>query len=156
MALRVSAVFKNCDVRLDGQVLKVECEIVNQSSEAWLPENGWAVGYHLFDEPTGTLVVDGPRSPLGRVAMEIALPPEMGEYNIYVSVMREHVAWFYNEGWPFLLIDVTVDDNGAPALLGWRIADKRSVARRRMLRSFRRAFSLPLESVWRNRNLIRT
>jgi lipopolysaccharide transport system permease protein len=159
----VNASFRSSDVQLDGGSLKVRFEIVNRSSEPWLPENGWAAGYHLFDEPTGTLVVDGARTPLRvaksesqTVAMEIALPAEPGEYNIYVSVMREHAAWYYNEGWPFLLIDIAVDENGAPALLGWRIADKRSVERRRMVRSFRRAFSLPLESIWRNRNLIRT
>jgi len=163
MALRVSAPFRSAEVQLDGRTLKVQCEIVNQSSEPWLLENGWAVGYHLFDEPTGTLVVDGERKPLSlapsatrNAAMEVALPPEPGQYNIYVSVMREHVAWFYNQGWPFLLIDVAVDDNGAPALLGWRIADQRSVARRRLMRSFQRAFTLPLESIRRNRNLIRT
>jgi lipopolysaccharide transport system permease protein len=163
MALLVSAGFQAADVQLDGGTLKLQCEIVNQSPESWLPENGWAAGYHLFDEPTGTLVVDGERTPLGlapsgrqKLAMEIALPPEPGEYNICVSVMREHVAWFYNEGWPFLLIDVTVDENGAPALLGWRVTDQRSLARRRTLRSFQRAFSMPLQSIWRNRNLIRT
>jgi len=159
----MNAVFKTGRVRLDGGRLKVECEIVNRSSESWLSENGWAAGYHLFDEPTGTLVVDGNRMPLSlatsesrKLAIEIALPSEPGEYNIYVSVMREHVAWFYNEGWPFLLVDILVDDSGHPKLLGWRIADKRSVARRRMKRSISRAFSLPLESIWRNRNLIRT
>jgi lipopolysaccharide transport system permease protein len=158
-----SVTFNNGDVRLDGGTLKVQCEIVNQSSEPWLPESGWAAGYHLFDEPTGTLVVDGERTPLRlaeserrKVAMEIPLPPEPGQYNIYVSVMREHVAWFYNQGWPFLLIDIAVDDNGRPALGGWRIADKRSVARRRLMRSVQRALTLPLQSIWRNRNLIRT
>ena len=70
--------------------------------------------------------------------------------------MREHVAWFYEAGWPFLLIDIAVDDNGRAALLGWRIADKRAVSRRRLGRSIRRAFTLPLQSIWRNRNLIRT
>ena len=150
-------------MRLNGATLRVECEIVNRSSESWLPENGWAIGYHLFDEQTGTLVVDGARTPLnlspsesGNMAMEIALPPEPGEYNVYVSVMREGVAWFYNEGWPFLLADILVDDGGGPKLVGWRISDQRSVARRRMLRSISRAFRLPLESIWRNRNLIRT
>ena len=44
--------------------LRVQCEIVNRSAEPWLAENGWAAGYHLFDEPTGTLVVDGARTPL--------------------------------------------------------------------------------------------
>jgi lipopolysaccharide transport system permease protein len=159
----VKAVFKAGKIRLDGGILKVECEIVNRSAETWLPENGWATGYHLFDEPTGTLVVDGEHTPLNLrpaqsriVTMEIALPPEPGEYNIYVSLMREHVAWLYNEGWPFLLIDIQVDGASEPRLLGWRVADKRSVGRKRIARSLRRALSLPLESIWRNRNLIRT
>lgn len=159
----MNAAFNNGNVRLDGATINVHCDVVNRSPGSWLPENGWAAGYHLFDEPTGTLVVDGDRTPLSLVpagsrelAMEIALPPEPGRYNIYVSVLREHVAWFYNEGWPFLLIDVLVDDAGEARLLGWRVADKRSVARRRAMRSISRAFRLPLESIWRNRNLIRT
>jgi lipopolysaccharide transport system permease protein len=157
------AVFKSTDIRLYSGKLEVQCEIANRTSEPWLPENGWAAGYHLFDEPTGTLVVDGPRTPLrlapseARTAsFEIALPPEPGQYNIYVSVMQEHVAWFYEQGWPFLLIDILVGDAGNPTLLGWRIADKRSVARKRIVRSFQRAFTLPLQSIWRNRSLIRT
>ena len=77
--------------------LNVRCEIVNRSSESLREEAGWAVGYQLFDEPTSTLVVDGERKPLHlapsesrNVEMDIALPPEPGEYNIYISVMREH------------------------------------------------------------------
>jgi lipopolysaccharide transport system permease protein len=163
MALRVSAAFRNTAVRLDGSALTLACEIENRTSEPWSAADGWAAGYHLFDDPTGTLVIDGPRMPIDLSAgqsralhFKIALPPEPGEYAIYVSVMREHVAWFYNEGWPFLLIDVTVDDNGTAKLIGWRVADKRTVARKRMARSFFRAFSLPLASIWRHRGLIRT
>ncbi len=159
----MNAGFQLAEVGIEGAKLTVQCEIVNRTRESWVPENGWAAGYHLFDEPTGTLVVDGARTPLAlaasesrKLSMEIALPPEPGEYNIYVSLMREHVAWFYDQGWPFLLINVSVDDNGGPKLLGWRIADKRAVARRRMKRGILRAFSLPLQSIWRNRNLIRT
>jgi lipopolysaccharide transport system permease protein len=70
--------------------------------------------------------------------------------------MREHVAWFYAQGWPFLLIDIAVDGEGKAQLRAWGMADKASVARKRMTRSFRRVFSRPLESIWRNRNLIRT
>ena len=88
MALRVNADFENADVRLDGTVpkgaaLKIRCEIVNRSAETWLTVDGWAVGYHLFDEPTGTLVVDGERTPLdlapaqrGAFSFEMNLPPE--------------------------------------------------------------------------------
>lgn len=163
MALRVNADFENTDVRLEGAVLKIRCEIVNRSAEAWLATDGWAVGYHLFDEPTGTLVVDGERTPLdlpqaqrGAFSFAISLPPEPGEYNVNISVMREHVAWFYDRGWPFLLIDIAVDDEGRAQLRAWRVADKASVARKRMARSFRRVFTLPIHAIWSNRNLIRT
>jgi lipopolysaccharide transport system permease protein len=159
----VSAGFQVADVRLEGGILKVRCEIVNRSSESWRMETGWAVGYQLFDEPTSTLVVDGERKPLQLapsesrdVEMDIALPPEPGEYTIYISVMREHVAWFYNEGWPFLLVDILVNDNGEPKVLNWHIADKQSVQRRRLGRSLVRAFTLPLALIRRNRSLIRT
>ena len=56
------------------------------------------------------------------MSFEIALPPEPGEYDIYVSVMREHVAWFYNQGWPFLLVDVSVDGEGGA---GFELARRR-------------------------------
>ncbi len=163
MALLVSVVFQKIDVQLEGSALRVRFEIVNQSNEAWRPEDGWAASYHLFDEPTGTLVVDGARTALElapqrsrELTLKIAVPPEPGEYNVYISPMREDVAWFYDRGWPFLLINVSVDADGAAGLRTWRIADKRSVARKRLLRSAARAFSLPLQSVWRNRGLIRT
>lgn len=163
MALRVNADFAKLDVRLEDAVLKVQCELVNRSAEIWLPRDGWAVGYHLFDEPTGTLVVDGERTPLdlapgqtGAFSFAIDLPLEPGEYNIYISVMREHVAWFYARGWPFLLIEIAVNGEGKAQLGAWGVADKATVARKRMARSFRRIFSLPVQSIWRNRNLIRT
>jgi len=163
MALLVNVLFKKIDVQLEGSALRVRFEIVNHSKEAWRPEDGWAASYHLFDEPTGTLVVDGARTPLElapersrELNLKIAVPPEPGEYSVYVSPMRENVVWFYARGWPFLLIDVSVDADGAPRLRTWRIADKRSVARKRLVRSVIRAFSLPLQSLWRNRTLIRT
>lgn len=159
----MNAQFGNAEVQLAGGVLEVRCEIGNQTRGEWRAADGWAAGYHLFDEPTGTLVVDGARIPLElapgqkqRVTVDVPLPPEPGEYNIHVSVVREHVAWFYQAGWRFLLIHAVVDGNGKARLLGWRLADKGSVARRRFLRGVRRAFTLPLESIWRNRNLIRT
>ena len=159
----MKALFQKIDVQLEGSAVRVRFEITNSSTEAWHAEEGWAASYHLFDEPTGTLVVDGARIALElapersrELNLEIAVPPEPGEYSVYVSPMRENVAWFYALGWPFLLIDISVDTDGAPRLRTWRIADKRSVARKRLLRSAGRAFSLPLQSVWRNRGLIRT
>ena len=163
LALLVSASFPRAPITLDGVTLRVRCEIVNRYLRSVASEDGWAASYHLFDEPTGTLVVDGARTPLDiaparaqPIALEIALPPEPGEYNIYFSVMREHVAGFTTEGWPFLLIDYPRGENGTPRLEGWRIADRRSLAMRRMVRCFGRAFTLPFVSIWTHRRLIRT
>jgi lipopolysaccharide transport system permease protein len=159
----MNAEFHNVGVLLENSALQIVGELSNQSLETWLPEDGWAVGYHLFDDPTGTLVVDGERSPLHlapqamrRFEMTVATPPEPGEYSIYVSPMREHVAWFYDRGWPFLLIDFAVREDGATVLRRWRVADMRSVRARRMVRSLGRAFWLPFASIWKNRGLIRT
>src|ERR1043165_7005654 len=97
-----SVAFRNPEVVLEGRTLTVRTGIENLSGSAWVPKEGWAAGFHLFDDPTGTLVVDGERSPLDVApnavqpfVMHIATPPEPGENSIYVSAMREHVAWFY-------------------------------------------------------------
>jgi lipopolysaccharide transport system permease protein len=159
----VNAVFSSPEVHLEGRELKVRCRIENHSSEPWSSAAGFGLGYHLFDDPTGTLVVDGARQPLDLTPAEqsafdlkIPLPPEPGEYNIRVSAMRENVDWFYNLGWPFLMVEVTVGDDGAATITGWRITVKSRVDRKRMLRSFVRGFTLPIEAVSRHRGLVRT
>lgn len=168
MALRVAeehtpVAARESGVQVEGRVLRAHYEVLNRTAEAWTTEGGWAVGYQLFDEATGTLVVDGERTPLALapsesrvVSLDIPLPPEPGEYNIRISVMREHVAWFYEQGWPFLFVELTVDESGTPNRSGWRIANKSVIARRRLLRSIARAFTLPAKSLWQNRSLIRT
>jgi lipopolysaccharide transport system permease protein len=161
--MKANVSFRDSRVSLDAATIRVRGELVNQSAETWRAEDGWAAGYHLFDDPTGTLVVDGERIPLDLTPgaarafeMNIATPPEAGEYSVYISAMREGTAWFYEQGWPFLLIDVTVAENGFVRLWGWRVADIRSVRIRRLGRSIVRAFTLPVLSIWRNRGLIRT
>lgn len=150
-------------VVLDGNRLRIDAKITNGTSAAWLPEDGWAVGYHLFDDPTGTLVLDGERTPAHlepgasrTFSLQVPLPPEPGDYSVYVSPLREHVAWEYERGAPFLLIEVAVDQSGAPAVLRWRTTDRRAVRLRHLRRSVGRAFTLPFESIWSNRSLIRT
>ncbi len=159
----MSAGFRIDQVSIEAGALLIGGSIRNETSEGWLPEEGWAAGYHLFDDPTGTLVVDGERTPLHlapggtrKFAMKVATPPEPGEYSVYVSAMREHVAWFYDRGWPFVLVDVSVSDDGTAVLRRWRVTDMRSVRIRRLARGVGRGFVLPFRSMWRNRGLIRT
>jgi lipopolysaccharide transport system permease protein len=89
--------------------------------------------------------------------VEIALPPEPGDYNIYVSAMRERVAWFYDQGWPFLLIDVQ-RRRGGRGKAAWAgvLRTEASLAMRRLGRGFGRALTLPIKSIWAHRGLIRT
>ena len=159
----MSAGFENPRVQLEDGVLRVRCEIVNRTGDQWLPEQGWAAGYQLFEEDTGTLIVDGDRRALellpaarALLSFDVALPPEPGDYDIYVSALREKVAWYYDRGWPFLLIRTTVDDAGGARLLGWRVQRQSAVKRQRLLRSLARGFTLPIQSILHNRSLIRT
>ena len=159
----MTAEFRNTDVKLSDRALIVRSEILNRSASPWKSAEGWNTGYHLFDTPSGTLVIDGARAALDLPAdgghafeAQISLPPEPGEYSVYVSVMQEHVAWFYDHGWPFILIDVSVADDGTPVLRRWRIADKNAVRRRRFLHNFGNALTLPVQIPWRHRNLIGT
>src|SRR3954464_10048463 len=109
----MTPVFRNPNVRLQGRTLTVEAEVVNTTATPWVAAEGWAAGYHLFDEPTSTLVLDGERTSLDlapgssqALQVTVTTPPEPGEYSIYVSAMQEHVAWWYERGWPFVLVDV--------------------------------------------------
>ncbi len=159
----MTAEFQNTSVALAGRELIVRGEIQNRTLTSWQSAEGWNTGYHLFDDPSGTLVIDGQRQPLDltpgghrKFETHIALPPEPGEYSVNISAMQEHVAWFYEKGWPFILIDVSVADDGTPTMRRWRIADKNAVRRRRLMRNFSSALTLPVEIPWRNRGLIRT
>lgn len=140
-----------------------EFEIRNDSSETWRAAEGFGVGYHLFDAETGTLIVDGPRihperdlkpGETAHLALDFEVPPEPGTYQVIVSPMREKVCWYYETGWPFLLVEVLVRD-GAAELARVRVATSATLRRERLRRSIGRALVYPVLTIWRNRGLIR-
>ena len=134
-------------------------DLRNDSTEIWRASEGFRIGWHLFDADTGTLIVDGPRAPLARdlkpgetvhVDCDFELPEEPGRYQILISPMRENVCWYYDKGWPFLLVEAAdgkVDRT--------RVATSAVLRRERGLRALGRAFVYPVLTVWRNRGLIR-
>jgi hypothetical protein len=92
----------------------VEFAVRNDSAETWRASEGFRVGYHLFDAETGTLIVDGARvapdrdiapGESAKLGVDFDLPPEDGRYQVLLSPMREDVCWYYDRGWPFLLIE---------------------------------------------------
>jgi len=133
------------EVRLEAgsRTLRVVVAVRNHSAAAWRPGEGFGIGYHLFDAATDTLIVDGARIHPERdvkpgetlpVRLEISLPGEDGDYQVLVSPMREGVCWYYEQGWPFLLVEAATRD-GVPVVKQVRVATQATLARERALRS---------------------
>src|SRR5258706_6104190 len=163
-ALPRLAVFMNAqyyapEVEVAGLQLHAAFDIQNTSGETWRHSEGFCVGYHVFDPETDTLVVDGARTRVeedrAHLDMRFDLPSAPGRYRVFVSPMRENVAWYYEQGWRFLLIDAVVA-GGRATIERVQIATRKTIARERFRRTVGRIFTLPLLAIWRNRGLIRT
>lgn len=161
----MNAAYLQPEVKLDSanRMVHAEFEMRNDSAETWRAAEGFAVGYHLFDADTGTLIVDGARvHPAGDVApgqsarlhLDFEVPEENGRYQVLLSPMREDVCWYYEQGWPFLLVEAATED-GAARVERVRVATASTLRWERIWRSLGRAFVLPFRSAWRNRGLIR-
>jgi lipopolysaccharide transport system permease protein len=162
----MNAAFLDPQVKLSlayTRTVHVEFEIRNDSPDTWRPGEGFAVGYHLFDPETGTLIVDGPRifpqrdlapGERGKLQFDVELPREDGRYRLIFSAMREGVCWYYERGWPFLLLEAAIRNEQA-TLQPARVSTQRSLHRAHALRAMGRAFTYPALTVWRNRGLIR-
>jgi lipopolysaccharide transport system permease protein len=139
-------------------------EVRNESAATWRAADGFAVGYHIFDPSSSTLIVDGPRMPLPRdlapdesaaIELHVELPPEPGQYRVFVSAMQENVCWLYERGAKFLAIDAVVED-GRARIERSRVVTRSTLRREDFVRSLGRAMVYPLSTIWNNRSLIRT
>ena len=146
-----------------ARTVHVEFAVRNESKETWRASEGFGIGYHLFDAETGTLIVDGarvhpkldvkPGEPMA-VRIDVEVPAEDGRYQVRLSPMREGVCWYYDQGWPFLLVECTAKD-GILKLGRVRVTSSATLRRERELRAVGRAFTYPVLTIWRNRGLIR-
>ncbi len=153
------------DVEFDSaaRVAHARFQLRNDSPETWRASEGFAVSYHLYDADTGAVIEDGPRIHPERdiapgdvlpVSMDIPVPPEDGRYRFLVSPLREGVRWYYDQGWPFLLVDTAVE-NASARLTRVRIATRAVLRREALATAIGRAFTYPFLTVWQNRSLIR-
>ena len=161
----MSARFQNAEAAVvpGTRELRVRCRMVNRGRRAWRTED-IALGWQVFDPVSEVFLFEGEWQPLagdvgpGAAAeceLRIPLPAEEGPYRIYVCPVAKDTGWFYMRGWPFLRIDAEVDGGGA------RLLDSRVTTRRReswcgLPGALRKAFTLPVLAVWRNRSLIRS
>jgi len=161
----MNAAYLEPTLRLDpgSRTAHAEFAIRNDSPETWRAAEGFGVGCHVFDAETGTLIVDGARVASQRdiapgetahLRLDFELPPEDGRYQVLLSPMRENVCWYYDRGWPFLLVEGETAD-GAVRGARMRVATQSTLRRARLLRSLGRALTYPALTAWRNRGLIR-
>lgn len=160
----MSAVYTEVSAVAAGRSVRVRLRIENRSAETWGVSGGFAVGTQFIDPESNAYVEDGPRAALtaevapgGAVVTELLLefPRPRGLYRVYVSPMREGAGWCYERGWPFLLLDVSVQD-GQAALVESRVLTMRRLRAEIFLRSLGRAFTYPVTGLWRSRSLIRS
>jgi len=146
-----------------GEKFEISAQVENRSKEAWLGSIGFAFGVHIFDRASETLIVDGPRMPIEgeilpgesvHVSVAFEMPPEAGDYRIFLSPMAEGQAWFYEHGWHFVLVDAQVDDAGKATIERTIVTSSRRLRLERFWRSLGRAFVLPIWTISRNRSLI--
>lgn len=145
--------------------LAVTLDVINDTHETWRAEDGYAIGYQLFDPATDVLIVEGGRVPLSqplgpgesrKFAIDLNLPLEAGAYRAFVCVLHEPTGWLYERGKPFLRLDVAVAPGGQPTISLSETTTLGRLIRRAQTRAAARGLVLPFRSVWRNRSLIRT
>ena len=148
---------------LPGQ-LDVELRFRNDGPDAWSSSGGYSASYQVFDAETGVLIHDGERTdfsdPVGpgdaatfNTRVELGATP--GRFLIFLSPLAEGVAWFFDRGSPFLLIDAEVTEAGTTVHRS-EVTSMRAVRLRRAMRSAGRAFTYPVATLVRNGPLIRS
>ena len=162
----MSARYHNPQVIVEAETrsLRVRFRLENQSADTWRRSDGVFLGWQLFDPDTGLFIAEGEWETLAEdlargdaceQEIEVRLPPERGRYHVYISLLRESTGWFYRHGWPFLLIDASVE-GGRAELLGIKATTTRGLRWAARARSLGRAFTYPARTIWENSSLIRS
>ena len=105
-----------------GESCELRIKATNTGTEPWFnasssfPVN---VGYRWLDKQGNVLSIEGNRAPLSRdmvepgqccdVSLLVEAPPIPGVHQLWISMVQESVAWFYERGAKPLILSVTVD-----------------------------------------------
>lgn len=164
--MSIAVEYQNCQSALDPDErrITVRCTVVNHSTETWNRADGFSIGYQIFDPETGMFIYEGEWTSLeadiapaemAPLSVEVQLPPEKGRYHVYISPRTEQGGWFYQHGDPFILIEASVEHRRA-TLINTSVTTLRTLRRRNIRKSLTRIVTLPVLSVWKNWNLIKS
>ena len=121
------------------------------------PNGASAIGYQIFDPDTGTFIFEGEWQQVeqGKADLHIELPPERGRYHVYVSPIDEKRGWDYHLGKRFFLIEAAVE-HGRARLIDTAVTTLSALRRRSYFGAALKTFTLPVQSIWKNRGLLRS
>jgi lipopolysaccharide transport system permease protein len=162
----MSVAYQDAEFQVDAAArrIKTRFRLVNQSSSIWRREDGFSIGWQIFDPETSTFIEEGEWVPISRdltpaetepVELELSLPPEKGRYHVYISPIHPTTGWFYQNGQQFLLVDACVD-RGRAELREAESTTLRAMRRKNFRQGFGGIFSAPVRTVWDNLSLIRS
>lgn len=145
-------------------VVALRCRLVNRSREAFRADSGPALGWQILDPESGFFIAEGewrrlesdlPPGSGTPLELRMAVPAESGPYRILVSPVRDGVGWYYQRGWPLVVIDLVVQD-GRAVLQRARVTTRRRLRWEQLPGVLKKLFTLPVLAIWRNRALIRS
>jgi len=138
------------DVRVTARGLTLTVDVA-------LAKPAGFIGWQFYDPDTNRFIQEGEwtNATAEDTTLTIDFPPEPGGYRIYLSTVSADTGWAYMRGDPFVVVDAVVD--GALVCV---LSHEICTLRRLRWRSFRRALpkilTVPIESLWRNRALLRS
>jgi lipopolysaccharide transport system permease protein len=147
-----------------SRTITASFRLVNSSDEHWRADNGFFLGWQMFDPDSGMFIAEGTWFPLpsnlapaetAGVSMPVTLPKERGRYHVYISPIVQEYGWFYQHGDPFLLLEASVE-GGLARLIQTRITTLRALRRRKVRQTLTKLFVLPVQTLWENRTLVRS
>ena len=151
------------DVRAGSRRVEVSFRLVNHTADIWRAAEQTCLGWQLFDPASGVFFAEGEWlalstdvAPGGAVPMrfEIEVPPEPGDYDIFVSP-RNASGWFYDAERPFLLIRARSSPGGA-MLAGYRVTTRGRLRLQSLPGKLRDSLRLPWVAIFRHAGLIRS
>ena len=160
----MSAGYRDLAVRAEAPGLRVDFVLEHRGHERWTLARKFALGYQVYDPDTSAFLAEGDwlaierdlapgdRHPVAALAVE--LPREPGRYRVYVSPIDEVDGWFYEQHWPFVVIEARVDANGTVQVESAEVTTLGALNRRHWPRRFRLALVQPWQTIWNNRRLI--
>lgn len=159
----MSAGYRDLEVRAEGLRLVVGFGLENRGRERWTAKSRLAVGWQLYDPDSSAFLAEGEWLPVARelgpgdtepMHLPVDLPSQPGHYRVYLSPRNEHDGWFYEQHWPFVVVDAEVNGAGAARVATAAVTTLSGLRSRERPRQLRIALVQPWQTIWRNRRLI--